>query len=66
MSLQNHKRGSSYMLVGNVILNKLLDYFYSYLQPTLVSVFQQFSEIVATNKSIVGQIGAIQQIIMFG
>jgi hypothetical protein len=54
------------MLVGNVILNKLLDYFYSYLQPTLVSVFQQFSEIVATNKSIVGQIGAIQQIIMFG
>jgi hypothetical protein len=54
------------MLVGNVILNKLLDYFYSYLQPTLVSVFQQFSEIVAAKKSVVGQIGIVQRRILFG
>jgi hypothetical protein len=31
------------MLAGNVILNKLLDYFYLYLQLTLVSVFQHFN-----------------------
>jgi hypothetical protein len=42
------------MLAGNVILNKLLDYFYLYLQPTLVSVFQHFRVVILGIRRLTG------------